>query len=100
MFGSTKSIVVVTASPVIFFSKWYGALFALGECGLMRNPYGIGSDCFSFSGMLPRLRQNHDFCTNGPFPGSIKPMVPWSTCEGSSQPHSVLFDFLLQIRRA
>jgi hypothetical protein len=26
MFGSTKSIVVVTASPVIFFSNWYGAL--------------------------------------------------------------------------
>ena len=48
-FGSTKSIVVVTGSPVIFFSNWYGALFALGECGLMRKPLGIGSNCLAFS---------------------------------------------------
>jgi len=34
IFGSTKSIVVVTGSPVILFNNWYGALFVLGECGL------------------------------------------------------------------
>ena len=49
MFGSTKSIVVVTGAPVIFFNNWYGALFVLGECGLIRNPYGMGSNCFVFS---------------------------------------------------
>ena len=49
IFGSTKSIVVVTVSPVIFASNLYGALFALGWCGLIRNPFGIGSNCFAFS---------------------------------------------------
>src|SRR5215472_2667852 len=48
-FGNTKSIVVVTGSPVIFFSNWYGALFVLGVCGLMRKPFGIGSNCLAFS---------------------------------------------------
>src|SRR5260370_33349352 len=95
MFGKTKSIVVVTASPVIFFSNWYGALFELGECGLMRNPYGIGSNCFSFAGMLPRLRQNHDWCTDGPCAGALKPRIPWSICDGSSHAKSVILYFLL-----
>ena len=49
IFGSTKSIVVVTGSPVIFLSNWYGALFVLGECGLIRKPFGIGSNCLAFS---------------------------------------------------
>src|SRR6266478_6028546 len=49
IFGNTKSIVVVTGSPVIFFSNWYGALFVLGECGLTRKPFGIGSNCLAFS---------------------------------------------------
>src|SRR5207245_11705105 len=44
-FGNTKSIIVVTGSPVIFLSSWYGALFALGTCGLLRNPFGMGSNC-------------------------------------------------------
>src|SRR6266403_645356 len=48
-FGNTKSIVVVTGSPVILASSRYGALFALGWCGLIRNPFGIGSNCFAFS---------------------------------------------------
>src|ERR1700756_3480128 len=55
--GKTKSIVVVAASPVISFKILYGALFADGACGLMRNPFGIGSNCFDFSRML--LRDRH-----------------------------------------
>ena len=49
IFGSTKSMVVVTGSPVYFCSIRYGALFELGVCGLIRNPFGIGSNFFSFS---------------------------------------------------
>jgi len=49
IFGKTKSIVVVTGSPVYFCSILYGALFELGVCGLIRNPFGIGSNFFSFS---------------------------------------------------
>jgi len=49
MFGKTKSMVVVTGSPVYFCSIRYGALFELGVCGLIRNPFGIGSNFFSFS---------------------------------------------------
>jgi len=49
IFGSTKSIVVVTGSPVYFCSMRYGALFELGVCGLIRNPFGIGSNFFPFS---------------------------------------------------
>ena len=26
-----------------------GPLFVLGECGLIRNPFGIGSNCLAFS---------------------------------------------------
>src|SRR5262249_10594335 len=48
-FGSTKSIVVVTLSPVIHLSSLYGALFALGVCGLIRNPFGMGSNSLDFS---------------------------------------------------
>src|SRR6266852_6507473 len=59
-FASTKSIVVVTLSPVSFASSRYGALFELGWCGLMRNPFGIGANCLDFSWMLARFRQNHD----------------------------------------
>jgi len=49
IFGKTKSIVVVTGSPVYLCSIRYGALFELGVCGLIRNPFGIGSNFFSFS---------------------------------------------------
>ena len=81
---------VVTGSPVIFLSSWYGALFVLGECGLMRKPLGMGSNCLDFAWMLARFRQNHDWCTNGPCAGSIRPIIPWSMCEGSSQERCVI----------
>src|SRR5215471_21863484 len=42
--GSTKSMVVVTGAPVFFFNHWYGKLLVLGECGLILNPLGIGSN--------------------------------------------------------
>src|SRR6266566_3169536 len=40
--------------------------------------------------MLPRFRQNQDWCTNGPCAGSINPIIPWSICEGSSQERCVI----------
>src|SRR5947199_10347159 len=40
--------------------------------------------------MLPRFRQTHDWCTNGPGAGSINPIIPWSMCEGSSQERCVI----------
>src|ERR1700733_4272415 len=57
-FGRTKSIVVVAGSPVISFKILYGALLAEGECGLIRNPLGIGSNCLVFSRMLRRVRHH------------------------------------------
>src|SRR5271167_1868270 len=34
--------------------------------------------------MLARLRHHHAWCTNGPCAGSINPIIPWSTLQGSS----------------
>jgi len=34
--------------------------------------------------MLPALRHHHARCTNGPCAGSINPIIPWSTLQGSS----------------
>src|SRR6202451_4907906 len=56
--GRTKSITVVAGSPVMSFRILYGALFAEGAWGLMRKPFGIGSNCFSFSRVLRRLRHH------------------------------------------
>src|SRR5271154_1438902 len=53
-FGNTKSIVVVAGSPVMSFRILYGALLADGVCGLIRKPFGIGSNCFDLSRMLRR----------------------------------------------
>src|SRR5260221_5562035 len=97
IFGSTKSIVVATGAPVIFFNIWYGALLLLGECVLIRNPNGMGSNCLAFSWILVLLRQNQDWWTNGPCAGSISPIIPWSTCDGRSQAKCVLLYFSLNV---
>src|ERR1700675_1601436 len=93
--GKTKTIIVVVASPEKYRSNLYGALLDDGSCLLIRKPLGMGSKRFSFSWMLRRLRQYHDWCTKGPCAGSINPMIPWSTCDGSSQDSRVILYFSL-----
>src|SRR2546425_1011789 len=50
----------------------------------MRKPPWMGSNCFCFSWMLPRLRHHQDWWTKGPWAGSMRPMMPWSTLHGRS----------------
>jgi hypothetical protein len=59
--GQHKVSLVKVGSPRMLLTEGFlRALFELGVCGLIRNPFGIGSNFFSFSWMLCRLRQYHD----------------------------------------
>jgi len=67
---STKSIVVVTGSPVILFNNWYGALFVLANAGSSGNrSESARIACFLVNASA--FRQNHDWCTNAHAPGPL-----------------------------